>query len=98
MDVRWNSRFAELKRAKQLSSVSDYTDKDAVKVSSSQYNAYQAIDEYIKQLEAGKTGKKLAEAKKRRLRWYISPWEWESIEQLCCILEASVLPSISETR
>ncbi|KAG8951470.1 hypothetical protein FRC04_006002 [Tulasnella sp. 424] len=47
MDVRWNSRYAELKRAKQLRA---------------------ALDQYVGQLEEGKTGKKLKTARERRLR------------------------------
>ncbi|KAG8903560.1 hypothetical protein FRC01_009159, partial [Tulasnella sp. 417] len=46
-----------------------------------------ALDQYINQLEDKKSGKKRKTAKERRLRWYITPWEWDAIEQICKVLE-----------
>ncbi|KAG8950706.1 hypothetical protein FRC00_007587, partial [Tulasnella sp. 408] len=46
-----------------------------------------AIDAYITQMTEGKRGKKLNEARKRQAKLAMSFHEWESVSQLCKVLE-----------
>lgn len=89
MVIRWNTMFAEMRRARNLSPV-----RTSYQVIFSIIDEAQALDAFVADMARGLTGKAKAAALASKKKWEMRSSDWEFIDKLMNALEARIFPML----